>query len=542
MSTPEQSSSTAAPLTRRQLREIAEQRERAQADAEARARTSAPAQPAAPVARPHVAQPPAGQPPAAQPHVARPSAAQPPAVRQPARQAPADFEVPSLVEDRPAASPATRGGGVRPGEGTQAAAARAATLARPAAAPGQPDYTPLAHVRATASQQLPQRAPTPPSAAAVRGAPQHPGVAPARRSARPAAEAPVAPIARPAPAVAPPATTGAVRTVDETGRLTPVLPLGADGRVPTAAAAEPQRPGSPQPGASASRMGVRDAVAQARGTSAAPVNPSGGVTPAAAPPVGQQRASLASAPSAQSAWGPVDDGPVAFVPGGPGVPVSPYGGGAAPQGGQQGFVPGQSARRGAQAQAGQALAGQAQGAPAPVPSAQAPSSQELSSQAPSPQALPSQGLPSQTWPPASGTPAAAPGTWPGVAAPAAGQPAEALPSFDDVLGSDADAGPLVPAWGSVLGEGTAEHGTAPAAQAAEPTPTAERTTSDDAVFGLSWPQIIILVVIGLLLGVVVWLLVESGGTSSAGAAAVAEVTGRVVPGDVHTWWTSTLIR
>ena len=48
----------------------------------------------------------------------------------------------------------------------------------------------------------------------------------------------------------------------------------------------------------------------------------------------------------------------------------------------------------------------------------------------------------------------------------------------------------------------------------------------DAVLGLSWPQIIILVAVGLLLGVLVWLLLESRTPDSSvqASADVATVT------------------
>lgn len=450
--------SAGEPLTRRQMREIAEREERQRAEqADARER-SLRAQ----------AQPPAAQP---QPPAAQAPVAQAPAGRAPAPQAP-PAQRRSVHAPAPQAAAPSWSAPAQPGQGGPAQVGR-----QPAAGP-----------------TLPQRAPVP----AVQPTP----TGPSRRATLHVPDLEPSPRSRPAPTVVPPAVTGAMRTVDHTGRITPVVPVDQTGRTGAVPAAHPgasrtMPPAGVQRAASASapapaRMGVRDAVAQASAGSQSPVNPSGGVTPQSAAPVQTQRASLASAPSAPSAWAPFDEAarPAAGARGPFAPTASAQPGtftGAAPQGGASD----------AGTAAGRVTPwGPVTGAGTPAPSA---AQQSLSAGAPAQVGgLAQAGAPGQ----AGGfAPAGAPSFAPGSAGPA---------------GEDA---PLVPAWGQVLGDQPAE-GVEPVLE--EDVPVHEQ----DAVLGLSWPQIIILVAVGLLLGVLVWLLLEARtpDTAADASADVATVT------------------
>lgn len=207
-------------------------------------------------------------------------------------------------------------------------------------------------------------------------------------------------------------------------------------------------------------MGVRDAVAQASVGTPSPVNPSGGVTPQSAAPVQQQRVSLASAPSAPSAWVPVEERP------------QPGPGGRAP------FAPTAVAQPGTFT------------AQPPHPGTHAPAAR------------------STPWGPVTGA-----GT-----APSAPEPAPSIPPAGGAVqaaDSAAEDGPIVPVWGQVLGER--------ASDAPDDAPEDAPASEQDAVLGLSWPQIVILVAVGLLLGVLVWLLLESR-TPDTTAQAAPDVT------------------
>lgn len=474
--------SAGAPLTRRQMREIAEREERqraAQAEAQERAsRTQAQApdgptparQPAAPQgaapshhvpgrgahgagsppmrqrAQQAAPQRPAPQAPAAQRSVPRPAAGPAPAAQ---RQAP--VPAPAQPQGR-----ATAQHPARPGSHPGGGHVPSITDARPAPGP-----VPTGASQPQHGASLPQRAP------AQVGRPADAGAA--RRAAMQVPDVEPAPRSRPAPTVVPPAVTGAVRTVDHTGRITPVVPVDQAGR-PAAYSAPPR---GAQPAAQApARMGVRDAVAQASVGAPSPVNPSGGVTPQSAAPVQQQRTSLASAPSAPSAWGPIEDrahsAPGAYAPFAPTAAAQP------------GAFTSQPPHVGTHATTGQPMPW------GPVTGAGTPAA--------APQAAPS-------FAPAVGGPNAAV---------AAGGPSGPV-GGPGALGEDA---PIVPAWGQVLGAPTVDEPD----DALDDAPANEQ----DAVLGLSWPQIIILVAVGLLLGVLVWLLLESR-TPDGSAQASADV-------------------
>lgn len=110
---------------------------------------------------------------------------------------------------------------------------------------------------------------------------------------------------------------------------------------------------------------------------------------------------------------------------------------------------------------------------------------------------------------------AAPAVPPAFPASGAGSP-EAHAADSAAAGTDA---PLVPAWGQVLADAPAQ------GRVEEPVDEIPEPEAD-AVFGLSWPQIVILVAVGLLLGVLVWLLLESRSqeTTADASSAVAAVT------------------
>lgn len=440
MTTPEQPMSAGAPLTRRQMREAAEREERqraAQAEAQERAsRTQA--------------QAPDGPARAQQPAAPRPAAGPAPAAQ---RQAP--VAAPAQPQGR-----ATAQHPARPGSYPGAGRVPSMTDARPTPGPA-----PTGASQPQTGAPLPQRAP------AQGGRPADVGAV--RRAAMQVPDVEPAPRSRPAPTVVPPAVTGAIRTVDDTGRITPVVPVDQAGRP----AAHSVPPRGAQPAAQApARMGVRDAVAQASVRTPSPVNPSGGVTPQSAAPVQQQRTSLASAPSAPSAWGPIEDrahsAPDAYAPFAPTAAAQP------------GAFTSQPPHAGTHATTGQ-----------PMP-----------------------------WGPVTGagTPAAAPQAAPSFA-PAAGGPGAAVAAGGPGTpvggpGAPGEDAPIVPVWGQVLGEPTFDEpgdatGDAPA-------------NEQDAVLALSWPQIIILVAVGLLLGVLVWLLLESRtpDSSAQASADVATVT------------------
>ncbi len=432
--------SAGAPLTRRQMREIAEREERqraAQAEAQEHASRTQAQAPDGPTPAQHpAAQRPAPQAPAAQRPAPRPAAA--PAPSQPQGRATAQRP------GHPGSYHAPAGGHVP-----------SMTDARPT-----PGSVPTGASQPQPGASLPQRAP------AQGGRPADAGAT--RRAAMQLPDVEPEPRSRPAPTVVPPAVTGAVRTVDHTGRITPVVPVDQTGR-PAAYSAPPR---DTQPAAQApARMGVRDAVAQASVGTPSPVNPSGGVTPQSAAPAQQQRTSLASAPSAPSAWGPVEDR--AHAAPGARAPFAPT------ASAQPGVFTSQPPHAGTHATTGQPMPwGPVTGAGTPAAAPQA-----------APSFAPSAGGPDS---------AGAPG------APAEGPAAP---------GEDA---PIVPAWGQVLGAPTFDEPD----DARDDAPAHEQ----DAVLGLSWPQIIILVAVGLLLGVLVWLLLESRTPDSSVQASADVVT------------------
>ena len=142
---------------------------------------------------------------------------------------------------------------------------------------------------------------------------------------------------RPVPVVQPPAVTGAIRALDETGQLTPVRPVSAarsepaisTDRIPGVEPEQNAKPAAPvrvaraeaaAPVASTaspaaedetpgfSRVGVRESIAQVQAQSEPRVYPHAGATPGSATPLGQ-RTPLSTMPGAAAAtaatWAPV---------------------------------------------------------------------------------------------------------------------------------------------------------------------------------------------------------------------------------------------
>lgn len=288
-----------APLTRRQLRERAMNQEAARSQAQPAA-AAGPSNVPTPSSRREMRQHDLD-------HEVRASAAQPrPAAGQPAparrpqntQAAPrpqrpqaqaAQSGAPDAAPGRPVAAPQQPG--VRPSaapgqayqpspqRSSQQPVARQPTRQQPGgqqpggqqSAPRQPSPRPVTAPppqQRPSAQALPQRFVEPPSRAAQSMArAQELRAASEGRSVQP-------------PVVAPPAVTGAVRRIDETGRLTPAVSVAADA-IPVVEP-EPRAPAA-QPDAGPNRIGVRDAVAKARASTAPRVYPAG-VTPFPAEP------------------------------------------------------------------------------------------------------------------------------------------------------------------------------------------------------------------------------------------------------------------
>jgi len=462
------------PLTRRQMRERAMSQEPSQAGAS----EGAGQHEAAPLSRRAMrehsldqdARESVGPRPAPAP---RPSAA-------PAPQGPGRPAAPATPAQRPAATRPQQGTPARPQQATHA------PVGRPGAVPPGGAQTPPSLQRPAAATAPPQqgvRAPLEPRQTPTRAPqqqsrlPQRP-VEPPSRTAQTAARAQADRAAAQArqsqaPVVAPPPVTGAVRRIDESGRLTPAVAVSSDG-VP---AVEPDpRLASAQP----NRVGVRDAVAKAQENTAPRVYPAG-TTPYPAEP--NQPSRLNSQPARPSA------------------PRTPVPHGSAPHGSAAPTV--QAPHQQAPAQgwspmaAGQAPAGAGQGAPL--------------GQQPAP-ARPSESVQPQPTAPA-----------PRSFAPAAEPQAETgVPSWDAVLGGGAeppvaDASPF-----------------SPVASPEQPVEeTADEPVSSDSWLGYTPFHYVILVVIGLVLGFVCWQLLSATSDSGAEAAqAVVAVVQGPSPGFV----------
>ncbi len=497
--------STSAPLTRRQLRELALAQEREMERLHARAEhknapsSSGEATADRPTAERASARPFAPE--RAQQAERSPEVAKPAAPARPPVQAPVVPERPAPVE-RPAAA-------ARP-----AAAERPAPTERPAATerPALPEravprpaptarvaWTPTGPATSTSSPTgavpavpspepadvpVPQRSRSAEAAAARAAAVPPPSHGAVRSSAADAWAA----RRQQAPVVAPPASTGAIRSVDETGQITPARPV----RMPTdqiPAIAPDDAPSRPQPEGPPQRVGVREGAARAMSEAQPRVYPAGATPPNPAVPEGQ-RTPLASAPWPQSA------------PGGPGAA-----GVAAP--GVAGAAAGTAAAAGAFG-----------AAHAPAPTAPAAPSGWRPDTAPAQPVAPQQ--PAQPAQPVSWN-ASGQAQWPAMNQQAPSAPSEQPTQLHAAVPSDADEPevPFAPAWPSL---GLAAQ---PAASPGAVRDVPEDDGLDEDEAEESWLtytplQYLILVVVGLVLGAIVWQLMSaSGETADALSASVA---------------------
>ncbi|GHG50429.1 hypothetical protein GCM10011331_13080 [Flavimobilis marinus] len=263
-----------------------------------------------------------------------------------------------------------------------------------------------------------------------------------------------------APVVAPPASTGAIRSVDATGQITAARPVRMPtDQIPAIAPDDAQSRPQAEPQGPPQRVGVREGAARAMSEAQPRVYPGGATPPNPAVPEGQ-RTPLASAPWPQSA------------PGAAGALGAP----AAPSGWRPDTAPAQ-----------------------PV--------------APQQPAQPAQPV---SWN------AGGQAQWPAINPQAPSAPSEQPTELHAAVQGDADEPdvPFAPAWPR-LGLAAQPAATSPVRDV----PEDDGTDEDDAEE--SWLtytplQYLILVVVGLVLGAIVWQLMSaSGETADALSASVA---------------------
>ncbi len=293
---------------------------------------------------------------------------------------------------------------------------------------------------------------------------------------------------RPVPAVQPPAATGAIRALDQTGQLTPVRRVSmtsnqgqgqgqgqGQASVPRMVPS-PAQPIQSAPGGDFSRVGVRESLAQVQAEATPRVYPGSGVTPKPAVPTGQ-RTALSSNPATENVWAQVSQGAPRQAPAAV-APVSPT-------------------------------------APANAPASAAATSWSASGWQPV--------APAQA---AASTPSAV--TSRSASAPAAAAPVASASGVASAEGAQ-DYGPGVPAWGAVSGAepnaGAPNFGPAPVAppQADPRNFDADDDFDDESDSWLKYTplQFLVLIVLGLVLGGLVWQLLNATGSSSANEAQAA---------------------
>lgn len=293
---------------------------------------------------------------------------------------------------------------------------------------------------------------------------------------------------RPVPAVQPPAATGAIRALDETGQLTPVRRVTvATGKSATPAHQVPglepaqklQQARQRQP-AAPNRVGVRESLAQVEAAESPRVYPQSGATPTPAMPTGQHTP-LASGPAAIGAWAPVSNSPD-----------------------EQVAAQNSPAARG---EAGSASSGR--GLPAPVAVT----------------AVPTDSWSAGSWQPVTAAQQQEQTTGPSPQSAASSSATSAAETEHDP--------PAIPQWGSVLSGSAERNSTLNAAQNFGPAPVVpprEEPADNEEEEPGGWLrytplQFLVLIVLGLVLGGLVWQLlnVTSGPEAEQAQSAPSQV-------------------